>query len=50
MSDYDYEIDIDSDAIGHFRELLRAGIDALGDGDEDAQMISLGREILRKLS
>lgn len=50
MSQLDYDITIDADSIGDFRELIRAGLDALGGGEEEESIASLGREILAKIS
>jgi hypothetical protein len=45
---YDYDITIPGERIGDFRELLRAGIDALGPDEEDS--IDLGKSLLRQLT
>jgi hypothetical protein len=45
---YDYDITIPGECIGDFRELLRAGVDALGDGEEP--LVELGKDLLRQLA
>lgn len=50
MPAFDYEITIPGEHIAVFRELLTAGIDALGDSTEDIEAAALGREILAEVS
>jgi hypothetical protein len=48
LSEYVYDITLDGEDIGSFKELLRAGIDALG--PEEQAQIDLGKSLLRQLA
>jgi hypothetical protein len=48
MSEYDYDFTIPGERIGEFRELLTAGIDALGPDEDD--LVDFGKDLLRQVS
>jgi hypothetical protein len=48
--DCDFELEIPHECAVPFRNLLRAGIDALGDDPVDMQAIAIGRNILKEIS
>jgi hypothetical protein len=48
VSEYDYEIIVPSAGIRQFRELLRAGIDALG--EDEKELIAWGKDLLQMVS
>jgi hypothetical protein len=47
---FDYSLEIPAECAAPFRNLIRAGIDALGDDPEDLESIKLGRQVLGEIS
>jgi hypothetical protein len=45
---YDYDITIPAECMGMFRELLKAGMDALGEGEE--KLYRFGKDLLSQVS
>jgi hypothetical protein len=47
-TDFDFDFTIPGERIAEFKELLRVGVDAAGEGEEN--LVELGEDLLRQLA